>query len=441
MTEHALKVEIEDLSEIKRRVKIEVPAAEVTQEVDRAYRDLGKKAKVKGFRPGKVPRSILEMYYRKQVEQEVSDSLVRRSLGEALKEKDLEPIGMSWPEALPQVVAGEDYRFSVELEVPPQFTVENYQGLSLQDPGAEVGDEMVEARLEEIRQSSAMLQPLKEDRGIQEGDFVVLAYQGHYAGQALPEAKAENQYLEVGSGKFNLEFEKNLMGLKAGGESRFSVALPDDFANPLLAGKVVEFAVKVHEVKEKVVPDLDDAFARTLGGNFQGLPELRQAIRDDMIKGKEREREAGLESQALDQLLAAHSFPVPPSMVRQEQENLLREQYERLSQYGAKLEGMDLEKMRAVLQPLAERRVRNRLVLERIAAQEGITVDDAELEASLADIAAKSGREVAQLREFYREHDLMETLRRQLKEEKTMKFILDKATLVQATPQATEEKA
>src|SRR4030042_1532755 len=126
-TGYPMKVEIENLGEVKRKIMIEVPSAEVNQEVDRAYLKLGKNAKVKGFRPGKVPRSILELYYRKQVEQEVSDSLVRRSLGEALKEKALEPVSLNWPDPPLPVVAGEDYRYSVELEVNPAFNVEDYQ--------------------------------------------------------------------------------------------------------------------------------------------------------------------------------------------------------------------------------------------------------------------------------------------------------------------------
>ena len=140
MTESAMKVEIENLSEVKRKLKIEVPSTEVTQEVDRAYRELGKRAKVKGFRPGKVPRSVLEMYYHKEIEQEVSDTLVRRSLGEALKDNDLDPINLDWPEALPPVAAGQDYRFTVELEVSPEFTAQDYLGLKLAAPEVEVAD-------------------------------------------------------------------------------------------------------------------------------------------------------------------------------------------------------------------------------------------------------------------------------------------------------------
>jgi trigger factor len=429
MTENAIKVEIENLSEVKRKLSIEVPAAEVTQEVDRAYRELGRHAKVKGFRPGKVPRSVLEMYYRKQIEHDVSDTLVRRSLGEALKDKGLEAINLSWPEPAPPVVAGEDYRYSVELEVPPEFTAEDYLDLKLQAPDVVVEDSEVEARLEEIRQGNALLKPPPEDRGVQEKDFVLLDYQVYYAGQPVEGAKAEGTYVEVGSGKFNAEFERNLIGLKAKAEARFAVDLPDDFFNPLIAGKVVDFQVKIHEVKEKVVAELDDDFARNLGGNFQTVADLRTAVREDIIKGKERERQASLENQVSDRLLARHQFEVPPSLIAQEQENMLRDQMERFSQHGINPAGMDTGKMLEALKPLAERRVRVRLVLSHIADQEGLAVDEAEMDAALARIAVNNRRDVADVKKFYEEHELLGALKRTLLDDKTMKLLLDKAEI------------
>lgn len=439
MTQSAVKVEIENLSEVKRKLLIEVPASEVTEEVNRAYRDLGKRAKVKGFRPGKVPRSVLEMYYHKQIEQEVSDSLVRSSLGEALKDKDLEPVNMSWPEPPPAVVSGEPYRYSVELEITPEFTAEDYLDLELAAPEVVVTDEEIEARLEEVRQHNALLKPPPEARPVQEGDFAVLDYQAYYAGQAAEGGKSEGTYVEVGSGKLNLDFEKNLIGLTEGAESRFAVDLPNDFANPLLAGKSVEFQVKILEVKVKIVPDLDDVFAQGLGGNFQNLADLREAVREDIIKGKERERQALLENQVQDKLLARHTFEVPPSLIQQEQENIFREQWERLSQYGMNPAQMDHSKMLEAIKPMADRRSRVKIVLERIARQEGLTVDDAEVEATLARIAVHNGKDVAEVRQFYQERDLMGALRRQLRDEKTMKLLLDKATVSTAPPDAAPE--
>jgi trigger factor len=438
MTESALKVEIENLSEVKRKLTIEVPSAEVTQEVDRAYRDLGKKAKVKGFRPGKVPRSILEMYYHKDIEHDVSESLVRRSLAEALKDKDLDAINLSWPEPVPPVVAGEDFCYSVEIEVAPEFAAENYLGLTIAAPEVMVTDAEVEARLEEIRQGNAILKPPAEDRAVQAGDFVVLDHQAHFAGQPVEGGKSEGTYVEVGSGKFNAEFETNLLGLKAGAEARFPVALPDDFANPLIAGKVVDFAVNVREVKEKVVPELDDTFAKNLGGNFQTVADLRTAVREDIIKSKEQERQAYLENQVSDRLLARHQFEVPPSLVAQEQENMLRDQMDRFRQHGMDTAGMDPARILEVMKPMAERRVRVRLILSRIADQENLAVDEAEMDAALARIAVNNRRDVVEIRKFYTEHNLLGALRATLLDDKTMKLLLDKAEITAAAAEAAE---
>jgi len=434
-------VQVENLSDIKRKLQIVVPSGEVSAEMNRAYKDLGKKAKVKGFRPGKVPRSVLEMYYKKQVQEEVSDLLVRRSLGEALRETSLEAVGFNWPEPLPPVIDGEDFRYQVEVEVPPEFEVDNYLGLTLEDPGADVSEEAAEARLEEIRQSNAMLEPVQEDRGVQEGDFVILDYQGYFAGEALPEARADNTYLEVGSGKFNLDFERQLIGFKPGSEARFSVDLPPDFFNPLLAGKVIDFEVKVHEIKTQAVPELDDAFAQSLGGDFQTVADLRQAVREDIINNRERERQGRLEERALDQLIANHSFEVPPSLIRQEQENLVRDQIQFMQSHGLNIEGLDVEGMLERVKPKAERRVRTRLIFDKIAAKEEVVLNEEELEEGLARIAQRSGSTTPQVRKFYEENNLMGSLRTQLRDEKVMQLIIDSATLVPQAGSPDQETA
>jgi trigger factor len=273
---------------------------------------------------------------------------------------------------------------------------------------------------------------------------VVHDYQAYVAGEPVDAGKAEGTYVEVGSGKFNAEFEKNLLGLMEGSESRIAVDLPNDFANPLLAGKSVEFQVKIQEVKEKVVADLDDSFAKSLGGNFQTLDALREAVREDIIKGKERERQAILENQVHDQLISRHPFELPPSLVNQEQENLFREQWERYSQYGMNPAQMDHTKLMEALKPMAERRARVKILLERIAEKEGFSVDDAEVDATLGRIAVHSGKDVSEVRKFYQERDLTGALKEQLKAEKAMKLLLDEAKVsdapkIEATTPETNE--
>ena len=217
MTESALKAEIENLSEVKRKLRVVVPSDEVTQEVERAYRDLGKRAKVKGFRPGKVPRSILEMYYGKQVEQEVSESLVRRSLAEVLKEKDLEPVNLSWPEPMPPPVAGEDYRLQRGTGSHPGIYRGGLPGTGPAGPGSggerrggggPVGGDPPVQRPAEASGGGP---------GAQEGTSWSWITRPTLPGSRWKAAKSEGTYMEVGSGKFNEEFEGNLMGLQGRG--------------------------------------------------------------------------------------------------------------------------------------------------------------------------------------------------------------------------------
>jgi trigger factor len=236
-----------------------------------------------------------------------------------------------------------------------------------------------------------------------------------------------------------VDFERQLIGLQPETETRFAVDLPGDFFNPLLAGKVIEFQVKLHEIKEKAVPDLDDAFAQSLGGNFQTAADLRQAVREDIINTRERERQGRLEEQALDQLIAAHPFELPPSLIRQEQESLVREQIQFMQSHGLQLEGLDPEKMVERLKPKAERRVRARLILDKIAAQENAVLSQEEFEEGLAKIAKRSGRPTPEVRKFYEENNLMEGLNRQLRDEKVMQLILDAATLTPWTGSPDQE--
>jgi trigger factor len=191
------------------------------------------------------------------------------------------------------------------------------------------------------------------------------------------------------------------------------------------------------------VADLDDDFAKNLGGNFQTLADLRSAVREDIINSKERERQALLENQVGDRLLARHHFEVPPSLITQEQENMLRDQMDRFRQHGMDTAGMDSGRMFEVMKPMAERRVRIRLILSRIAAQENLTVEEGEVTAALARIAVNNRIDVTEVKKFYEEHDLLGALRRTLLDDKTMKLLLDKAEITAAAVEAAapaEEK-
>ncbi|MDD3580338.1 MAG: trigger factor [Desulfobacca sp.] len=422
-----MKVEIEEISPVQRKLWIEVPSQEVVGNLDRAYKNLKKKAKVKGFRPGKAPRSILERLFKKQVEEEVTQDLLRISLDEALKEVKLQPLMLQLPQQLPALSQQDNFKYSVDLEVAPDFTVENYRGLNLTADPVEVSDALVEQRLREIQELNAWLRPIADDRPIQPGDFVLLDYEARADGQAIVGGGSQNYHLEVGSNQFNADFEQQLIGMTRGQEVQIRVNLPTDFFNPVLAGKTVDLQVKIHEIKEKELPVLDDEFAQSLGGSFQTREDLQQSIKQDLIYKKEQQRQAKLREQLLDQLIKQTPFEVPPFLIRQEQEDILREQLDALQRRGINLAGIDKEKLLEKLRDLAERRARSHLILERIADQEGITVNQAELELGYHQLAQRLGEEVERIREFYQQNQRVEEFKKSLREEKALKLLLEQA--------------
>lgn len=433
----SMKVEVEEVSAVSRKLLVAVPSQEVDQKVDHAYRVWGKKARIKGFRPGKAPRSVLERYFKKQIEEEVSQELLRDSIDEALKEVNLQPVTIRFPEKVPLLIPGDDYKYSVEMEISPEFTPDNYFGLSLSAEKIEVSEEMVDKRLAEIQESNATLEPIADHRPIQSGDFVLLDHQAFWEDQPVEGGSRENYHLEVGVGRFDPGFEQRLVGMAPGQEEEFQVELASDFYNPLMAGKTIDFKVKIHAIKEKQVRPLDDAFAQALDGKFQTLDDLRQAVQSDLILQAERQHKGKLREQLFDQIIEASPFEVPPSLVLREQERLLREQMNIFQQRGLNMVGMDEEKLLAALKGPGERRARLHLILEKIAAQEKITVNPAEVEMAYHQMAAQMQEDVARLKKFYQDNDLEDDLKRQLREDKTMELLLEKSII--STPATATE--
>lgn len=437
----SMEVKVEEISPVERKLSVAVPSQNVDQQMDLAYRTWGKKAKIKGFRPGKVPRSILQRYYGKEIEEQVSQELFRQSLNEALDEAKLQPVMVKVPNTLPPPVPGDVFSYSVELEVAPDFTPENYLNLKLESAPVVVTEEMVDGRLEELRQRQATLEPIAEERPIKKDDFVVLDYQAYEDGTAIEGGGSTNAYLEVGAGKLPAEFENRLVGLNKDEEVTFTMNVPADFINPAIAGKNVEFKVKVLEIKKLEVPDLDNAFAQTISDEFKTLTDLRQAVHVDLERRGERENYEKMRQQVMDQIVENNLCEVPPSLIRQEQERLVRQQLQMLEGRGLNIAGLDPEKMLERVKDLAEKQTRVNLVLNKIAAKEGITVTDADLDAGYQRIADQIGDKKDMVRKIYQQREIEEDFKNQIKAEKTVEFLIDKANVKgDATATETAEK-
>jgi len=422
-----MKVHVEEISPIKKKVHVEVPEDHVAKEIDSFYDELKKKAKIKGFRPGKAPRSILERYFKDYTTGEVLQRLIQETFPKALSEVSCSPVAP--PAFDPQELeSGKPFRYAAIVEVKPEIKIEDYAGLNLEGKKEDVGDEELEERLKSLQNLHAQLKTISEPREIRTGDYVILDYDATMDGKPLDEGKGIDVPVEVGSGRFIPTLEEKLIGLKPEDERDVDVSFPADYAYKKWAGKTVSFHVKVKEIKEKILPALDEEFAKDLGG-FDSLEALKVKLREDMQKAKEMALDRHLKDQIVDQLLQKNSFEIPPSLVEDQNQALVSEAKLRLASQGMNLKDMDIseDKLREDYRAVAERQVKTYLILEKIAGQEGISVSDEEVQDRLKEISERSHQKLEAVKRYYEKNGLIPEIQAGLLSDKTLNLLLEKS--------------
>ena len=424
-----MKVNVEEISTVKKKVHVEIPEEDVLKEIDAFYQDLKKKAKIKGFRPGKVPRDILERHFKDYVKVEVLQKLIEESYPKALSELALSPV--SHPVVDPQELEkGKPFQYHATVEIKPDITLQPYVGLKLEGKKGEASDEEVEERLKNLQNLHAQLKSVPDPRPVGSGDFVILDYDAKMDGKPLDEAKGVDFTVEVGSGRFIPDFEEKLIGLKPEEEKEFDVSFPADYGYSAWAGKTVSFHVKIKEIKEKVLPPLDDEFAKDLG-DYPSLSDLRAKLKADIQKEKDHELDHQLKDQLVDQLLKANSFEIPESLVEGQTKSLVSDTKNRLASQGMdfKALGVTEEKLQSDYKETAEKQVRTFLILEKVAAQEGITVTDEEVDGRLKEISERTRQKLEVVKRYYEKNELLPEMKAKMESDKTLDFILQKSEI------------
>ncbi len=424
-----MKVQIENTGPFEKKIFFEIPREVVSQEVESTYKALNRSVKLKGFRPGKIPRSILERHYKSQVENEVIAKLIEDSYGKAVEENNLFPV------APPSVVdrtfePGKDFTYTVTVEVKPEVAVEGYLGLEVEKPAVRVTDEEVEARLKALQETHAQIKPMEADRPVQEKDLVIVDFEGSLEGKPLEGWRVKDHLVEVGSQTLVGGLDRQLVGLPLGQNREISLTLPDDYPRKELAGKNITVRVQVKELKEKILPALDDEFAKEVG-DFQNLPELKDRLRKNLQEQKEAQATQAAKENLLDLLREKHPFAIPQSLIDRQVENIMARTEMRLARQGVKMDTAhpDHQKLRESLRPAAEKEVRSTLILENVAEKEKITVSDEEMDQKLEQLAAQMNQRVEAIKSYYRKRDRLEDLRAMIREEKTLDFLLGQAKI------------
>ena len=420
----------------RRIIKVEVPRQEYDRQYQQRLTAAVRNHQRPGWRKGKTPRAIVEKELGAHLRAETFEQLVPQAYRAAVIEHSLLPIT---DPTLENLVAeeGRDLGFDLVVEVRPEVTAANYEGLPIKEQAIEISSEEIDEVLERLRQSRAIFETVP--RAAAAGDEVTLDIVPCGSDGAADESRrAAGQRLIIGDAQNLPAFNEALLGVAAGQTRDVSVAYPEDYPNAELRSRTVVFKLHVADVRQKLLPEIDDAFASQLAEG-QTLLELRGRIRQGLQAEAERRRAEEMDAQALDQLLQRNEVPVPPSLVEAWLKTGLEDLHKRNQQLGrTSTDAMD-ENFRETFRPVAEREIKGLFLLEAVRRQEGIDVTDEQVEARIVAIAAEHGFDLAKYRAFLAQGDERDRIRRGLLERRTYDFLLSRAEITAAV--ANEEPA
>lgn len=432
-----MNVKVEDISSIKKKLSFQIPVDTVDAEFDKAYKKLAKTAKIPGFRPGKVPRKVLERQYAPQIEAQVFDNLVNETFFKAVVDNKIDAV--SAPEVVDNgpVKPGQAFEYEAEIEVRPEVTAKDYIGLELKKEIFAVDDKTVEDRLEDMRKHQAKVET--SDRKVaQMGDITVIDFEGFVDGVAFDGGKAEGHQLELGSNTFIPGFEEQIVGFECGQERDIEVTFPEEYGNEGLAGKPAVFKVSLKEIKERVLPELDEAFAKEAG--LESIEDLKVKIRES-IEAQERDRiEKDFRERMVDALVAANPIELPEAMVNSQIEYMVQNFQNRLQAQGMRMEDMGItaDSFKQMYRDMAVSQVQASLIMEAIALQENLKVEEDEIQDKIDEIVETSGASKEAVMNFYSSDERRSALVSQIAEEKVVAFLGSKAKIEMVDKTALE---
>ncbi|QGQ95352.1 trigger factor [Paenibacillus psychroresistens] len=416
---------------------IEVEADQVSVGLDKAFKKVSAKANIPGFRKGKVPRSIFEAKFGvESLYQDALDILLPEAYSQAVKETGINPIDR--PEVdVQQMEKGQPLKFTAKVEVKPEVQLGEYKGLEIADTAKEVTTEELEAELTKLQQRHAELIVVEEGQA-ENGDSTIIDFDGYLDGVAFEGGKGERHALELGSNSFIPGFEDQVVGMGIGDDKDIEVTFPEDYQAEELKGKAVVFKVKLHEIKRKNLPALDDEFAKDVS-EFDTLEEFKVDLSKRLAEKNDQTAKRDQENQLVELVAASADVAIPQVMVDAEVELMLNDFANRLKSQGMTLEmyfqfsGQDESVLKAQMSGDAEKRVRNNLVLEAVAKAEGIEVTDEELTEELDKMAQTYKRTIEDIRSILEANGNLESMKLELVVKKTIDFLLANSKVVPAS--------
>lgn len=424
--EELMKVQVENVDSVKKKVEVTLPVEKINELREGIYGELQKQAKIKGFRPGKVPRSMIASYYKEYIDDELKKRMVQDTMYDALEEAKVNPVGQPVVDFIDEA---DKHGYVLECEVIPEIELPAYKGIEVEIEPIEVTDDDVAKRIEGLQQMHAEIIAKEGDRGAQKGDLVIVKYQGYENGKPIKGVGTEAYPMELGSSTLMPEFENEIFGMKENEEKEITVSFPDDYPDKDIANKTLQFMVTMKEIKEKRLPEVNDEFAKDL--NFEDMEALRKGMKEEILKEKENLRNRGTTQKIMDTLIGGVEIPVPKILLEKRVEAMIEDAKSRF-----KPDRLTAEEARAIeerfrkdFEKSAETRIKTEIIITKISEKEGIKADENDVQERIKKIAEDAKRPYNDVRSFYEQYNLLSSLQSNIIEERTINFLRDNAVI------------
>ena len=423
-----MDVQVEKTGSYLCKLSVSIPATEVETAFDKAWRKIGKQAQIPGFRPGKVPRSVVERQFGAQLNQEVQSQLVEETLFRAMDEKQLAAVAYPRLQNVGHLHRGESFSYTAEVEVRPDITLNKWEGLPAPKVDNAIDEAEITKELDTMRTQAAQLVPVLLRDEVQNADVVQIDYEGSIDGVPFEGGKADNALVEIGGQGYIPGFAEGLVGAKVPSDREISVTFPADYQATELAGKEAKFQVKLKELKTRELPKLDDEWAKDMGE--EGLEALQTKLRGNLQQRKDAEVLDTRRTAVLKALVEANPFEVPPSMVSSQTDRIVAGAAARVERMvGQRLQFTDeqMAGLRADSQVDAEFQVRSGLLMLEVAKAAKIETTDDEVGVEIDKLAEQAGEQTERLRAYYDAPERREELKFRLLEDKVVEQLLERS--------------
>ena len=426
-----VRTELEEISPVKKRLRVEVPAEAVLAEFNRVAATYKRHSRIAGFRPGKAPVSLVKRRYHKDIREDVLRKLIPASYDQTIRERKIRPLGKLQLEQV-ALNEGEPLVYEAVVETLPEFEVPEYKGLEVRLEKPPPEEESVARELDRLRDRHAPLVSVPDREEARDGDYAVVDLAGTFVPDGDEAIRQENTTIRVGDERTQRDFNQALMGMEVGGEKTFVVDYPEDNSEEKLAGRRVRFNLQLNDIKEKDLPELNDEFAKDLG-DFDSLDQLKEQIRQGLSSQWQQARDSSIRRQLIERLSEGSPFQVPEILVETRIDNKIRDVAYNLARQGVDptKANLDWNRIRDDLRHDAEQEARAALILSEIAENEDLDVTPAELETEIRETAAAVNQPVEKIQQRFHDEEARADLKTRILRRKALELLVEHSAVTE----------